>query len=162
MPVGDGKSRAGRIAYVVRVGGAQDAGGIAGRSADIAVKRKRAGRKQGLLQGECGGDVARAAKAPGFSTGDEGYAGLYRELTVATLRFVVRYHDQRAVVTAVLVFFQNAQDGAVGGGAQGPMPVVGLVGFRAADGHQLEGISKSIDREIDDDVGAGAQKNIFP
>src|ERR1051326_2757382 len=105
MPIGDGKSGAGRVADVMRVRSAQHASGITGRSADIAIERKRAGRKQGLFQGECGGDVARAAKASGLSAGDEGNAGLYRELIPATLTLVVRDYDQRAAVTAVLIFF---------------------------------------------------------
>src|SRR5262249_32319383 len=93
MPVGDGKSGTGRITDVVRVRSAQNAGGIAGRSADVAIERKRAGREQGLFQGKSGGDVARAAKASGFSASDEGDAGLYRKLTAAALRFIVRDHD---------------------------------------------------------------------
>src|SRR6185312_955922 len=105
MPVSYGKGRTGRITDVMRVRSAQHAGGIARRSADVAVEGKRSGRKKRFLQGESRSYIACAAKATGFSAGHKRNAGFQRIVTAAALGPAVRdYHHGRAI-TAVFVFF---------------------------------------------------------
>ncbi len=42
------------------------------------------------------------------------------------------------------------------------MPVIRLIGFRAARRHQLKRVSQGIEREIDNKVGPGTKDHIFP
>src|SRR5882724_12243754 len=75
MPVGHGKGWAGRITEVMRVGSAQYARGIPGRTADVSVEGQSARRKQRFFQRKRGGHVGCAAKATGFSASNERNAG---------------------------------------------------------------------------------------
>ncbi len=61
---------------MMRVGSAQYARGIAGRTADVSVEGESARRKQRFFQRKRGGHVGCAAKATGFSAGNESDAGL--------------------------------------------------------------------------------------
>ena len=99
----------------MRVGGAQDTVGLSAGAINVAIEGESARGKQRFFQGKRSCYLAGAAEAIRFRSGQESHP-----------RFKDVFIPVFGVANQLRTIIGHTQDGPIGGGAQGPMPIVGI------------------------------------